>query len=274
MAQEPPNSQHKGRATIHLSPMEVPKASDVLANELRERILSGEFKEGTPLPSERELVLQTKMSRTTVREALRILEVQALVRIRAGRAGGAFVQRPDRESVARSVSMLIRGRQIRLKALHETREGLEPYCAQLAAIHRTDADLVALDDTNRAIEEAGDNLDAFLRANIDWHLSVAAASHNEILAGFMTALSQAIFAATKNESFINDEIRSATANAHRLITESIKKQDAEGARRRMGRHISVYADAVKDVEVRTAIPVVEDGQWEPELGLDPTEDSA
>ena len=79
--------------------MEVPKASDVLANGLRERILSGEFPEGTPLPPERELVTQTRMSRTTVREALRILEVQGLVRIKAGRAGGAFVQRAVLKSV-------------------------------------------------------------------------------------------------------------------------------------------------------------------------------
>jgi len=94
--------------------MEVPKASDVLANELRERILSGEYVEGTPLPPERELVVQTGMSRTTVREALRILEVQGLIRIKAGRAGGAFVRRPGEESVASSLELLIRGRQIRL----------------------------------------------------------------------------------------------------------------------------------------------------------------
>src|SRR5215218_9284263 len=101
-----------GRSSNQLSPMEVPKASDVLANGLRERILSGELSEGTPLPPERELVTQTRMSRTTVREALRILEVQGLIRIKAGRAGGAFVQRPGEESVAKTLDLLIRGRQI------------------------------------------------------------------------------------------------------------------------------------------------------------------
>ena len=122
------------RSTIRLSPMEVPKASDVLANELRERILSGEYPEDTPLPPERELVVQTRMSRTTVREALRVLEVQGLVRIKAGRAGGAFVQRPGQESVASTLDLLIRGRQIRLAAVHETREAIEPSCARLAAL--------------------------------------------------------------------------------------------------------------------------------------------
>src|SRR3954471_12837074 len=167
------------RSAIQLSPMNVPKGSDVLANELRERILSGEYPEGTPLPPERELVVQTRMSRTTVREALRILEVQGLIRIKAGRAGGAFVQKPGEESVASSLELLIRGRQIRLASVHETREAIEPSCARLAALHRTAGDLKRLDAANEAIAAGGD-LDTFLRANVDWHIAVATAGQNEI----------------------------------------------------------------------------------------------
>ena len=129
--------------------MKVPKASDVLANELRERILTGEFAEGTGLPAERDLVTQTRMSRTTVREALRILEVQGLIRIKAGRTGGAFVQQPGEEAMASTVNLLIRGRQIRLAALLETREAIEPFCAQLAATHRTQEELEVLEEANR-----------------------------------------------------------------------------------------------------------------------------
>src|ERR1700739_4940114 len=84
----------RSQSELRLGPVEVPKASDVLAGELRERILTGELAEGEPLPAERELVKQAQMSRATVREALRILEVQNLVRVKTGRAGGAFVQRP------------------------------------------------------------------------------------------------------------------------------------------------------------------------------------
>jgi DNA-binding FadR family transcriptional regulator len=235
--------------------MEVPKASDVLANELRERILSGEFTEGTPLPPERELVTQTMMSRATVREALRILEVQGLVRIRAGRAGGAFVQRPDKESLARSMALLIRGRQIRLAALLETREAIEPFCAELAARHRTTADLTVLNAANDAIAEENNTLADFLQANVDWHIAVAAASHNELLAGFMIALSRAIYAATENEAFVDDEVRQVTIRAHRSITEAIRRQDADAAVRRMKRHVHNYAQAVLEVEQRTEITV-------------------
>ncbi|WP_368680238.1 FCD domain-containing protein (plasmid) [Rhodococcus opacus] len=238
--------------------MEVPKASDVLANELRERILSGEYIEDTPLPPERELVVQTQMSRTTVREALRILEVQGLVRIKAGRAGGAFVQRPGEESMASTVALLIRGRQIRLAALLETREAIEPFCAQLAATHRTDRDLAALNAANDAIVEAEDDLAAFLQANVDWHVAVATASHNELLTGLMMALSRAIYAGTENEGFVDEVVRTTTLKAHRSVTRAIRERDPDAAVRRMTRHVHSYAKSVLAVDERTDIPLGEE----------------
>src|SRR5260370_17016439 len=125
------------RQPVRLTPMPVPKASDVLADDLRERILLGEFPEGTALPTERDLVVQTRMSRATVREALRVLEVQGLIRIKTGRAGGAFVQRPGDQSAAGSVALVIRGRRIRMAALLPTREALAPPCPRLPPKYRT-----------------------------------------------------------------------------------------------------------------------------------------
>lgn len=245
------------RSAIRLSPMEVPKASDVLANELRERILSGEYPEGTPLPPERELVVQTRMSRTTVREALRILEVQGLIRIKAGRAGGAFVQKPGEESVASSLDLLIRGRQLRLASVHETREAIEPSCARLAALHRTTGDLARLEATNEAIAASAD-IDDFLRANVDWHVAVATAGHNEILTGIMIALSRAIYTATNNEGFVNDEVRDIAVRAHRSVTRAIRERDADAAVRRMARHVHSYAAAALEADDRTTVSVPEE----------------
>ncbi|WP_037577759.1 FadR/GntR family transcriptional regulator [Phaeacidiphilus oryzae] len=229
--------------TPRLGPLTVPKASDVLAAELRERILDGEFAEGTALPAERELVTQTRMSRSTVREALRILEVQGLLRIRTGRGGGAFVRRPGRESVARSVELVIRGHDIRLDALLETREAIEPSCAALAAVHRTDEDLAALEAATELMAEASAPIEEFLRANIDWHVAVATAGRNEILAGLMTALSAAVHGATRAEStrFADPEIRHQTVLAHRAVTRAIRAGDAPAASRRMARHVTAYA---------------------------------
>lgn len=255
MAESATNGGPTARRAVQLTPMQVPKASDVLADDLRERILRGDFPEGTALPPERELVTQTRMSRTTVREALRILEVQGLIRIKTGRSGGAFVQKPGGESVASSVSLVIRGQQIRIAALLETREAIEPVCAQLAAKYRTDQDLERLEEASVAIAEESASLTDFLQANVDWHVAVAVASHNELLTGFMLALSRAIYASTDNRAFVNAEVRSTTVKAHRSITKAIRDQDPNAAVRRMNRHVHAYAEAVLEVEDRTEIDV-------------------
>jgi len=242
MAAEPaiPESGPR-RHAVRLTPLQVPKSSDILADDLRERILRGDFPEETALPPERELVKQTQMSRATVREALRILEVQGLVRVKTGRAGGAYV---------------IRARQIRIPALLETREAIEPFCAQLAARHRTDEDLGRLEAANEAMAAAG-TLAEFLQANVDWHVAVAAAGRNELLTGFMLALSRSIYASTDNQGFVDDDVRRTTLKAHRAVTKAIRAKDPDAAGRRMSRHVHSYAEAIMEVEDRTSIEVPE-----------------
>jgi GntR family transcriptional repressor for pyruvate dehydrogenase complex len=257
MAAEPAISESgPRRSAVRLTPLQVPKAPDVLADDLRERILRGDFPEGTALPPERELVNQTRMSRATIREALRILEVQGLVRVKTGRAGGAYVSRPGQDSMADSVDLLIRARRIRIPALLETREAIEPFCAQLAAKHRTDEDLGRLEAANEAMAAAG-TLAEFLQANVDWHVAVAVAGRNELLTGFMRALSRGIYASTDNQGFVDDDVRMTTLRAHRAVTKAIQAKDPDAARRRMSRHVHSYAEAVMEVEDRTSIEVPE-----------------
>jgi len=239
--------------TTELGPMTVPKASDVLAEELRERILSGQFAEGMTLPSERDLGAQTRMSRATVREALRMLEVQGLLHIRAGRGGGAFVRQPAHDGVVRSVELFVRGRNVRLSALLETREAIEPTCAALAAARRTDDDLARLDAANGEIDAARHDLPAFLAANIHWHLAVAEASHNELLSAFMHSISRTLYASTENEEFVDDGVRDTAIKAHLSVTKAIRTGDAGDAARRMERHVHTYATAVLQVETRGEI---------------------
>jgi DNA-binding FadR family transcriptional regulator len=242
-----------GRLDGRNSPPAVPKASDVLADDLRERILSGDLEPGTALPPERELVVQTQVSRATVREALRILEVQGLLDIRTGRSGGAFVRRPDRERLAGSVELFVRGRHIRLAALLETREAIEPTCAALAAGRRTASDLERLRRCDDRIDAARGNLADFLAANVDWHVAVADASHNELLSAFMHSISRALYSATANAEFVDADVRDTAVRAHLAITTAIADGDVDAARRRMERHVHAYATAIVEVETRAEI---------------------
>lgn len=214
-----------------------PKAADVLADELRKRIRTGEWPEGLALPTERELAGQSGLSRTSVREALRMLEVDGLIEIRPGRNGGAKVRRPAGDELTRQLDLFIWGRNIGVEHLHEVREALEALGAEGAALRRTEGDLGALTAATRAVEEAVGDIDRYLDANLAWHLAVVRASHNELLVSFMDVLANAIHEATESEVFDTPEVRDATLKIHRSILQAIVARDANAARRRMARHV-------------------------------------
>ena len=225
--------------------MHVPKAADVLAERLREQILSGRLREGDQLPAERELVEQTGLGRSSVREALRVLENQGLISKRPGRNGGSLIRRPDRASIESSIDLFIRGRKLRFRSLLETREAIEPASARLAALHRTDEDLRELRDAHRQLEAVYGDVPSFLVANVRWHLAVVTATHNELLIAFMTAISHAMHAGTDLQDFNSDEVRTIVTKAHRRIIEAIADGDADAARRRMERHVGAYCEQVR-----------------------------
>jgi GntR family transcriptional repressor for pyruvate dehydrogenase complex len=224
--------------TIALGRLNVPKAGDVLADQLRSRIRSGELREGQALPAERELVLQTGLSRMSVREALRILEAEGLIETRPGRNGGSRARRPAGDELTRHLELFIWGRNVGFEDLHDVREALEALAAESAARRRTDADIQDLTEKTAAVEAAVHDVEAYLAANLDWHVAVARASHNELLISFMNVLATAIHDATAIEAFDSPDVRASTLKIHRSILAAIVDGDADAARRRMSRHVA------------------------------------
>jgi len=225
------------QAVTPVGRISAPKAADVLAGALRARIRSGEWPEGYALPAERDLSAETGLSRTSVREALRMLEVDGLIEIRAGRNGGARVRRPAGDEFTRQLELFIWGRNIAAEHLHDVREALEAMGAEGAARRRTEADLAELRMRTLAVEASVDDLDRYLDANLAWHMSVVRASHNELLVSFMDVLANAIHVATESEAFDSPEVRRSTLAIHRAILDAIVAGDADAARRRMARHV-------------------------------------
>jgi GntR family transcriptional regulator, transcriptional repressor for pyruvate dehydrogenase complex len=227
-----------------LGRIKVPKSSDVLAERLKQEILSDLYPPGSMLPTERELVSATGLSRGSVREALRILEAQGLVATRAGRYGGTSVAMPSDHHLADHIEIFARGRSIPLKALAEVRLALEPMVASLAAQRRTAQDLEALHAVSNRIEQTAENiddLDAFLLENVNWHDALAAASHNDLLCALATSISGIMFEASKLREFASIELRKRVCVAHRKILEAIEAGDTERARRRAEIDIEAYA---------------------------------
>jgi DNA-binding FadR family transcriptional regulator len=237
-----PKTANRKRATStpFLTKVDVPRAADVLADRLRQAILSGQLRPGQSLPTERQLMVQTGLGRSSVREALRTLEIEDLIESRLGRYGGWFIRRPDEDSVARSIDVFIRGRQLRFEALLETREAIEPASAALAARNRTDHDLAELDRRNAWLRAVVDDVPAYLLGNVEWHLAVVRATHNELLIAVMSALSDAIHGGTDLEDFNSDDVRAAALHAHDRVVDAIRQHDEDAAFRRMYRHLHAF----------------------------------
>jgi DNA-binding FadR family transcriptional regulator len=232
-------------ADLKLAPIVVPKTSDVLADHLRRRILGGALSPGAALPPERDLVVQTGLSRGSVREALRILEAEGLVSTRPGRQGGSVARQPGDESLAKYISLFVHGRGISLISLLQTREAVEPSLAYLAAMNRTEQDLAALIEQTKRVEEAFTDVPRYLEENVKWHCAIAAASHNELLKSFMVAISSMVYKASAIEDFATDEVRAVVIKAHRRILDAITARDGDAARRRMSRHLAALTEQMR-----------------------------
>lgn len=247
--ENPPKSgARRNDARGKLGRLKVLRSYDALAEMLRESILEGEFEEGTALPPERDIVGETGLSRGSVREALRRLEVEGLIEVKTGRYGGSIVRRPDSGMLKHFTHLFVRGRRVSLGELNDARELLEPGLAYLAAINRTSEDIDSLQQSLKQLEtiNLSDQPKAYTDANLDWHLKVARASHNEVLSAFLDAISHAIEAQSSMHDAVFDpeysaEVEAAVLRAHKTVTAAIVAGDPLAARRRMQRHIQAYA---------------------------------
>ena len=237
---------------LDIKQITVPKAADVLAELLREKILKGDLPVGADLPTERDLGEQAGLSRATVREALRSLEGEGLIATRIGRNGGSAVARPTSATIERSVGIFIRGQRIRFEAVLETRAAIEPASARYAAMHRTEQDLHELERIHAKLEQAStdNDLSAYVHANLDWHVQVVRASHNELLIAFICAVAQPVYEDSDVEGFNSPDIRQAVIHAHRKVMDAIRARDGDAAERRMARHVGAY---VTDVQKTTTL---------------------
>ena len=138
-------------------PIRLPKTGEVVADRLRRQIVRGELSIGQRLPPEDELTAVFGIARTTLREALRVLESQGLIEIRRGRTGGPVVTMPKIDSLAQGLAVTLQLQGTTAGDLDVARQLIEPRLAGQLALSRTDDDLAALQAAiDRAAVAAGD----------------------------------------------------------------------------------------------------------------------
>jgi GntR family transcriptional regulator, transcriptional repressor for pyruvate dehydrogenase complex len=157
-------------------------AYQVLADGLRMQITSGKLRPGDRLPTEPQLCAQSGLSRSTVREALRLLTSQNLIVTTRGVTGGSFVAEPSpkklSETLESGLGMLVANGNLRGNHLFEVRAMLEVPAAELAAGRRSEAHLAELAE---AMFDPADELDKVLPAIRKFHTTIAAAAGNPLL---------------------------------------------------------------------------------------------
>lgn len=216
---------------------------ELLVEHLREAIVSGRYGADKPLPQERDLVLQTGLSRGSVREALRVLEAEGLITTRVGRTGGSTVAHPSQDLFKRQIYTFLQTHRLPLSQLFEVREAMEPKLALLAACNRSSEDLANIERTLSAMKSAaGRDVERFIAENSNWHLAVARASGNEMLCLLMEPVSVAVSNASEVALFQDIEVQNLILKAHIRIFEAIEAKDSETAARRMMRHVQAYPE--------------------------------
>ncbi|MET3932116.1 FadR/GntR family transcriptional regulator [Arthrobacter sp. OAP107] len=167
---------------MNTEPSQPGRAYQVIAGRVESAILSGELKPGDRLPSERELVEQYGVSRPTVREALRLLESNHLVKSRLGDRRGPVVLPASSHSLQKSLTRLTSGHIVGFASLLQFRMMIESAAVVLAATNRSESELLELERANarmRASIELG--YEDFSAADFDFHRIVARASGNPLL---------------------------------------------------------------------------------------------
>lgn len=166
-----------------MAPVRVPKTGEIVADQIRRRIVRGELREGDFLPSEAELIETLGVSRPTLREAIRVLEAERLISVGRGSRTGARVHMPNVMSVARYAGFALQAEGTTIADVYDARLAIEPYVAASLAKIKPEAAASRLDQEVRALSrliDAGD-FKAFVVGVADFHRILVELSGNRTL---------------------------------------------------------------------------------------------
>ncbi|HEX2815527.1 MAG TPA: GntR family transcriptional regulator [Phenylobacterium sp.] len=178
------------RAALSSSVVQIPKAAQVIADTLRRRIVLGALAPGDALPNEPELMSEFGVSRASLREALRILETEALIEVRRGAKGGVRIRRPSDEVAANAMGALLQMRGATLDEVLEALEIIEPPLMGTLAARRSEADLEVFRAHIERERALIDDFPAFSQATTDLHRILAERSKNAVLALILVMLDE------------------------------------------------------------------------------------
>ena len=191
------------------------------------------FTPGEKLPNENELSKELQVSRTTLREAIRILVTAGVLEICRGK--GTFVKEHLPKDGGRELTG-IQSDRINMKDLYEMRLIFEPEAAYYAALRASDAEIGRIEKLGAEIEQKIRTGEDRTQVEQAFHKSIAKATHNEFMKQLMPVIYQGINQGVRL-SWENEQVLADTLNDHHMIVDFIKSRNPQGARDAMRIHI-------------------------------------
>lgn len=224
-----------------------PRISDVIMQQLETMILEGALQPGQRLPPERELAARFEVSRPSVREAMQKLAAKGLLVSRQG--GGTYVAEDLGAGLSDPLLELFKTHPESQYDLLEFRHALEGVSAYYAALRSTPADKALIRERYRQLQQYHEEkaFDKEVAADVEFHLAIAAATHNVVLLHMMRAL----FSLLKQHIWDNleqiypkGEMRARIHEQHRLLLQAIEDGDPERARQAAHDHLAFVEEVL------------------------------
>ena len=206
------------------------KAAIRLAENIVQTMYESGMKPGDRYLSEAEALKKHGVARATLREALRFLEIQGVLAVRAGPGGGPMVGKPSWPHLASTMALLLQFEGAPFQSVLEARSVLEPGMVELAAAKATDEDIAAMGTT---LDEITENIGVYRKFQTAYRRfwgQMANATHNPVIA----FLSPALRAIVDSVGFVPNELyRAEVLGRLRVIFDAVAKHDSNGARMAM-----------------------------------------
>ena len=223
-----------------------------IVQQIEESISGGKLKVGDQLPAERDLAQRFGVSRTAVREAVKALSEKGLVEALPGR--GTFITNGTSNGIRQSLDRLVKnGQPEGFMYLVEVREILEPEIAALAATRASDEDLAAMREVVAIMDTARHDPDAFIEADLDFHLALAEAAANPLILSLIDSI-VGILREQRMGIFRVEGGPERGQYHHKRILDAIEHRDAQGAREAMRAHLGQVREDSRDSPLGSGRP--------------------
>jgi GntR family transcriptional repressor for pyruvate dehydrogenase complex len=206
---------------------------EVIVQQIKNQIKKGILKPGEKLPSERELASLLGVSRTSVREAIKALSFSGYLEVIQGKGTYILEIATQYDEI---VNFFSEFSNYSLDYLMEARIMLEGEFARLAAANASQKEIDVIERVFNEICNSKDTNTFFVK-DLQFHLTIAKATHNPIMNGLMKIIVEMLYKETQKIIKISEDTRENTIETTRNLVQAIKQRDAEKAKELMSEHI-------------------------------------